>query len=78
MRASLAVSTSESADINAIRSLLDEGESAGSAGDIDPSLNEDKCPACHEPVLTVAPGTAKCSKGHEWGEWTGLSDRLVS
>lgn len=66
IRSTLENESSGSADGDMVRTIIDEAGDV--SGNIDPSLNEDKCPACHEAVVTVAPGTAKCSRGHEWGE----------
>jgi hypothetical protein len=66
LRSMLDADTSASADVAAIKAALSD---AGDAiGDMEPSLTEDKCPACHEVVTTVALGTAKCKRGHEWGK----------
>lgn len=77
-------STSEPASSKSqalLRSLADQTSSDASdetetsqlnaparAGDVDPALAKDYCPACRSEVKSTSLGVAKCSKGHEWGE----------
>lgn len=38
------------------------------SGKSDASQDEEKCPACSQPIAEGDIGVAKCVKGHEWGE----------
>jgi len=65
MRSSAQVEVEASPEVDRIRAAL-SGMSRNGGND-GASSSSDLCPACHLPVSTVAPGIAKCGKGHEWG-----------
>lgn len=68
MRSSAHIEVEASPEVDRIRAAL-SGMSRNDDVDeaADASLSSERCPACHLPVSTIAPGTAKCAKGHEWG-----------
>lgn len=68
MRSSAQVDVEASPEVERIRSALSGISRNNDPNEhVDPSLSSDLCPACHLPVSTIAPGIAKCGKGHEWG-----------
>lgn len=44
----------------------------GAIGKTDTDQEEEKCPACSQPIVEGDIGVAKCVKGHEWGESTRI------